>query len=105
MSPTTVAFEGAVGNTVKDVTASINIIDAWHHVIVTWNGVDRLLYIDGAEVARGTGAWMYSAHPVGIGADRDFGNINLPYTGDMDDVRFYIRPLSTVEAALLFALR
>lgn len=105
LSPTAVAFEGAVGGAVEDVTATINIIDAWHHVIVTWDGVDRILYIDGAEAARGTGAWMYSARPVGIGGDKDFGNLNLPYSGDMDDVRFYNRPLSVVEAALLFALR
>jgi Concanavalin A-like lectin/glucanases superfamily len=105
LSPTAVAFEGAVGGAVEDVTATINIIGAWHHVIVTWDGVDRILYIDGAEAARGTGAWMYSARPVGIGGDKDFGNLNLPYSGDMDDVRFYNRPLSTIEAALLFALR
>ena len=59
----------------------------------------------GAEAARGTGTWMYSARPVGIGGDKDLGNLYLPYAGDMDDVRFYNRPLSTVEAALLFALR
>jgi hypothetical protein len=105
LSPTRVAFEGAAGNAVLDVAATINIIEAWHHVIVTWDGVVRILYIDGAEVARGNGAWMYSARPVGIGGDKDFGNLNLPYAGDMDDVRFYNRPLSTVEAALLFALR
>ena len=81
------------------------MIDAWHHVIVIWNGVDRILYIDGAEAARSTGTWMYSARPVGVGGDKDFGNLNLPYSGDMDDVRFYNRPLSTIEAALLFALR
>ncbi len=105
LSPSAIAFEGAVAGAVNDVTATINIIDAWHHVIVTWDGVDRILYVDGTEAARGNGAWMYSARPVGIGGDKDFGNLNLPYAGNMDDVRFYNRPLSTLEAALLFALR
>ena len=105
LSPNSVIFEGAIGGGVADISATINALGEWHHIIVTWNGVERILYIDGAEAARGTGAWMYSARPVGIGGDKDLGNLYLPYAGNMDDVRFYNRPLSTLEAALLFALR
>lgn len=105
LSPTAVSFEGAVGAAVVDVTASINIIEAWHHVTLTWNGIDRILYIDGAEAARGSGDWMYATRSVGIGGDRDFGALNLPYVGDMDELRFYNRALSVAEVALLFTLQ
>jgi predicted small lipoprotein YifL len=102
---TTVAYEGAEGASVKDLTLTLDLHSAWHLVTMTWDGTERVLYIDGTERIRGNATWVFGNRPLGIGADLDFGNVNLPYRGAMDDLRIYDRALKATEVALLFTLR
>ncbi len=76
---------------------------AWHHVAATWDGTDKTLYLDGNVVALLTATTTTSIELVQVGADRDFGLTAHPFTGALDDLRFYSRALTQTEVELLAA--
>lgn len=70
----------------------------WHYVVVNYNGVDQKLYIDGTlnNTNHIPGITIgYGGFPLKIG-DGDF---NLPFQGNIDDVRIYDRGLTDQEVA------
>jgi hypothetical protein len=72
--------------------------DAWHHVAVTWDGATARLYIDGAA----SGSELLPA----LGADSGVTEIGAchgekTFSGAIDDVQFYSRPLTEAEIAIL----
>ncbi len=70
------------------------IIDGeWHRVGLTWDGTNRILYVDGVEVAKkaqtgvpGSASGLY----IGAGKGLEAGSF---WTGLIDDVRIYDRAL------------
>lgn len=80
---------------------SANWEGAWHHVVASYDGSNKVIYQDGREIGRasasglttGTGAKLY------IGSDRNFEL----FSGAIDEVRFYNRGLSAAEVQALFA--
>ena len=71
------------------------IIDAdWHQVALTWDGSTRTLYVDGAEVAKGTQgtlAGSTGALYIGAGKNLEAGSF---WFGLIDDVRIHSRAVS-----------
>ena len=65
--------------------------DQWHRVVLTWDGTNRTLQMDGVEVARDTqpslAAFSGSLH---IGAGKNLGTSTF-WSGLIDDVRIYNR--------------
>jgi hypothetical protein len=67
---------------------------AWHRIGVVWDGVNRLLYVDGMEVAREKNPlYAYDSYLIVIGGGPGLGTF---WSGLIDDVRIYnrvVRPL------------
>jgi N-acetylneuraminic acid mutarotase len=76
----------------KPLPSSAPITDGtWHRVGLVWNGADRILYLDGAEVARGTQGGLTGSRGglhLGTGSTLAAGTF---WSGLIDDVRIYDR--------------
>ncbi|MCH7902848.1 hypothetical protein IIC68_03785, partial [archaeon] len=84
----------------------------WHHGCAVYDGTDKILYLDGSEVARNSSA--HGGAALGTSSTR-FGFIgdgseastyngsrnNIFYQGELDNVRYYTRTLSPSEIATL----
>jgi hypothetical protein len=65
--------------------------DQWHRVVLTWDGTNRTLQMDGVEVARDTQPNLAaSSGSLQIGAGKNVAPTSL-WTGLIDDVRIYSR--------------
>ncbi|NBO98578.1 MAG: hypothetical protein EBU90_00355 [Proteobacteria bacterium] len=70
----------------------------WHHCVLTWNGTQQKLYIDGSFIALNTpGFNPYNSTGIGIGN----GN-NGYYQGNIDEVGIWDRALSQSEITTLY---
>ncbi len=78
---------------------------AWHNAVFTYDGTNVILYVDGVRVGKtvgsGTRTIYYTAGGLAIGRDGD--NAGDYFSGNIDDVRIYNRPLSRGEVAALAA--
>ena len=73
----------------------------WHHIGFVWDGSNRSLYLDAAEVARDVVASLESANGgIYIGADKNLNPSSL-WSGLIDDVRIYDVPLTAEQIAAL----
>jgi hypothetical protein len=63
--------------------------DAWHHVALTYDGEDAVLFVDGAAVARGAGGDLaFGSAPLYIGAEPNRrGDPVSAFAGMIDEVR------------------
>jgi N-acetylneuraminic acid mutarotase len=84
------------GRSAHSLTSPAVIADGdWHRIGFTWDGANRILYVDDVEVARDTQSELKSAITslqIGCGSDRQPGTF---WSGLIDDVRFYnqaVRP-------------
>jgi len=65
--------------------------DQWHRVVLTWDGTNRTLQMDGVEVARDTQPSLAaSSGSLHIGAGKNLGTTAF-WSGLIDDVRIYNR--------------
>ena len=75
--------------------------DLWHRVGLSWDGSNRILYVDGVEVARDTQPDLASLEcGLYIGSDGS----NEPgtfWSGLIDDVRIYKRAVRPLEIEAL----
>jgi hypothetical protein len=77
--------------------------EQWHHVGLVWNGANRLLYVDGTEVARDTQAAPGdSSGGLHIGCDAGC-TVESFWWGLIDDVRVYHAALAEEEIIALYA--
>jgi hypothetical protein len=61
----------------------------WHRIGIVWDGAERVLYVDGVEVARDAQPSLVGATgPMQIGADKDLTPAGF-WSGLIDDVRIY----------------
>ncbi|HUJ61395.1 MAG TPA: LamG domain-containing protein [Kofleriaceae bacterium] len=77
---------------------------AWHHVAMTWDGTNRVLWVDGALLGGDapSGAAQFDDGPIVIGADIDDGTmLECPLSGRLDDLRIYDRALDASEIHVL----
>jgi hypothetical protein len=94
------------GNTPLSSTVTLN---AWHHLAVTYEpGVGEKFYVDGAQVATGTGTFSAAGASVVwstyIPGTKPSG-VNNYLNGLIDDVRAYTRALSASEIAIVYNSR
>jgi hypothetical protein len=69
----------------------------WHHVVGSWDGTAKALFIDGALVGQGAAIVEYDDHAVYLGGDQNSGVEVLHWDGVLDDLRVYNRALSAAE--------
>ena len=94
----TLNMVGAGGELTKAVAVNDN---DWHHVVTTYGGGNKKIYIDGVEKATvaQTGSVTASSAKLTMGDFIPFGNITGP---KIDDVRFYSVALSAAEIAAIY---
>ena len=75
--------------------------DTWRHVALVYDGVNKIIYIDGVEDTRvaSAGDISVSTYPLYIGANSQQGSRNL--TGLVDDVRIYNKALTPADIQLV----
>jgi hypothetical protein len=82
----------APGRSGRDLTSSAVITDGtWHRVGFVWGGLNRVLYVDGIEVARDAQpalAGSTNGLNIGTGSELETGTF---WSGLIDDVRVYNR--------------
>jgi len=80
------------GRTGKPLTSPTIVTDgAWHYVAFVWDGSNRILYVDGVEVARDTQASLAASAGglyLGVASTLAPGSY---WSGLIDDVRIYDR--------------
>ena len=81
-------------------------LGVWHHVAGVFDGVSLTGYVDGTALTPATGstAAIYSTDDIRVGCDLNTGAESNFFTGSVDDVRLYDRPLSAAEIAALAAM-
>lgn len=96
---------GAYGNLPYIATpAGQDLRGSWHHVAASWDGSVKRLYVDGALIAQQADTLVDSTELVLVGADKDSGSVGLQYTGAIDDLRIYDRPLADADIAALASM-
>lgn len=91
------AWDGIIGN----------VVDEWHHVAMTWDGVvgDRKLYYDGQLIGEGL------ANPIDIGSITDSGFWKIgddnccnsrEFSGTLDDTGVWSTALSATDVAQIY---
>jgi hypothetical protein len=85
----------APGRDGKPLTSDAYALDdQWHRVVLVWDGTNRTLQMDGAEVARDTQPNLaVSTGSLQIGGGKNLATSTL-WTGLMDDVRVYNRAVA-----------
>lgn len=71
----------------------------WHHVVASHEAASAVLYLDGEPISSGVGSAESLADtlaPLVIGAN---SQTNYPFTGELDEVAIYARPLLPSEVA------
>jgi Concanavalin A-like lectin/glucanases superfamily/Ig-like domain CHU_C associated len=89
------------GGTIHDFYSPTSVNDGnWHHIVAVYDGTDKIIYVDGLEVARSVNA--HGGNNLGSGSTR-FGFIgdgseatsfngvrnNLYYNGSIDEIRIW----------------
>jgi hypothetical protein len=86
------ALESSGGRSAGPLISETTIInDNWHQVGLTWDGTNRIVYIDDVEVARDTPSGLKGSDGglhVGAGKGLEVGTF---FSGILDDVRIYSR--------------
>lgn len=94
---------------VQDVThqtTTVVNVSAWNFLVGTYDGTDLRIYLDGVFdlLLNSPGLTMTdNGEPVGIG--QNVFASDLPFDGDLDDLRIYDRALSAAEVQTLHTLR
>lgn len=76
----------------------------WFQLIVTWDGSNKSIYIDGQEVLRDSSPYgMVSSGDLLFGRNGGIGTNDYEFLkGRLDDIRFYNYPLSGVDILALY---
>ena len=75
----------------------------WHHVALTSDGDEIVIYIDGEEGATSSTSLSDEIETVRIGGPREYVSVWASYTGLLDEVALFNEPLSAGDIADLYA--
>ncbi len=91
------------GNPRELTTASAVSINQWHHIVISYESGNQVIYIDGNAAAtnNNTQAITLNNDPVLIGTDLDFNRRN--FNGYIDEAKIYNQSLSAAEIAAIMA--
>lgn len=79
--------------------------NAWHHIVATYDGSTKLVYIDNVvdpTTITTSGSLNASAKEVSIGGHKQFDTWGHFFRGNIDEVRIYDRALSQAEVTQLY---
>ena len=75
--------------------------DAWTHVVLTWNGANKRLYIDGELIGFVPGGMVFDQGDWYIGCELETGKRATYFAGCVDDVALYDRELNSSQVLRL----
>lgn len=83
--------------------ANTQILNAWSHIVGTWDGTTIRIYLDGADKSSAAqSGQMADATGIDASIGDDLQNANKEFPGLIDDVRVYNRGLSAAEVARMY---
>jgi concanavalin A-like lectin/glucanase superfamily protein len=94
-------YGGGYGDDV--MTGNFWVVDEWHHIGLTYDGITARLFADGIEVASGEKTWDLVLNRAHIG--RQVNDVAEFWDGAVDEVRIYDGALSAEEIAWLAGRR
>jgi hypothetical protein len=99
-----VVVKGAAGNVAQVTTTSAIAANQWHHVAFSFDNTQMKVYLNGNLEAT-TNSTIVPDYDTGkdviLGGSNE--TFNLPYSGAIDNARFYNRVLSTAEISQLYS--
>jgi hypothetical protein len=94
-----------------DITGGTATLNAWSHVVATWNGTTALLYVNGSAItASSTGSGLNGVYNPNTATDSPNFAVGTNsegtsgFTGSLDEVAFYGSTLTPLQIANHFAL-
>jgi hypothetical protein len=76
----------------------------WHHVVLTWNNGNYVVYANGNKVAEGTYTGLTALDPVASISDDSNPDEHEAFDGVLDEARIYSRAISADEVKQLFQI-
>jgi hypothetical protein len=76
----------------------------WHHVVLTWNNGNYVVYANGVKAAEGTYTGLAALDPVASISDDCNPDEHEAFDGVLDEARIYNRAISADEVKQLFQL-
>ncbi len=76
----------------------------WHHVVLTWNNGNYVVYVNGAKVGEGTYTGLTALDPVASISDDSNPDEHEAFDGVLDEARIYSRAISADEVKQLFQI-
>jgi type II secretory pathway pseudopilin PulG len=73
------------------------VVDAWNHLVITYENQQGYMYLDGEQIVSATGTYMAGMNTMRIGHI-----VNEYFSGLINDVRIYDRALSEEEVKKLY---
>jgi hypothetical protein len=81
-----------------DITGGPYTVNAWNHLVATWDGSTATLYVNGQPVDSQSGGYVANSdNDMSIGAYAANNPGDNPYTGYVDEVAWYSNALSAVQ--------
>jgi hypothetical protein len=74
----------------------------WHHIVLTWNSGNYVVYANGAKAAEGTYTGLAALDPVASISDDSNPDEHEAFDGFLDEARIYNRAISADEVKQLF---
>ena len=92
------------GSPISHLSSHILDANVWVHVVMTWDGANKRLYINGSHDKTWTGQTgaMMVVERGWVLAWED-SQAHRYFDGDLDDVRLYDKALSAAEVAAVYA--
>jgi hypothetical protein len=87
-----------------DLTGGTNAQDVWSHVVVVWNGISPVMYVNGAladDTSGGSG--VYNASTSATLSLGSYDNGANPFNGSIDEFAFYQTALTPLQISTHFA--
>jgi hypothetical protein len=87
-------FDGSGDTIVTDPDDYSSHVGSWHHLTATYNGSAGTLsiFVDGSltvATAMAPAALSYPGGVLRVGVDTNSGNVGVPFTGDIDEVKLF----------------
>jgi len=98
------AIKGNNGNLISVNSTGTVSTGTWHHLVFTLSNTELNLYLNGNLQASNTNSLAIgyeNGKPVVLGGSGE--GFNLPFSGDLDNVRFYNRVINASEVSQLYS--
>lgn len=98
-----VDMETTPGGESLDYLPGVTVVTGgWHHIVATWDGTTKSIYVDGAlDATEDASIDDTNEVTILIGADKDGLMYLSPFVGVMDELLIYDRALSSSEIAAM----